>query len=139
MNKKAKNDTIVGIVDDKIFHVLLDNTDETVLGYLSFNICRNRIPILLLGNRVKIQINGSYSKKGKIFFDRFPTPSKSKKIDYWVSKKTRLEKSKNDHQAIENTTSTESLLNTETTNPISSDSPQSKDQKNSKDTTPNQD
>jgi hypothetical protein len=68
MNKKAKNDTIVSIVDDKIFHVLLDNTDETVLSYLSFNICHNRIPILLLGNRVKIQINGSYSKKGKIFF-----------------------------------------------------------------------
>lgn len=119
--------TIVDPIKDIMFHVRLDHTDEIVLGYLSGKIRRNRIRVLL-GDRVKILINEFDAKKGKIFY-RFPPQSK----------KTRLEKSKNDHQAIENTTSTESLLNTETTNPISSDSPQSTDQRNSKDTTPNQD
>ena len=89
MNKSAQNATIIGIVDDKPFHALLDNTDEIVLGYLSFN---NRIPVLL-GDKVKIQIDESYSKKGKIFY-KFPTPSKSKKMDFRVSKETRLEKIK---------------------------------------------
>jgi len=119
--------TIVDPIKDIMFHVRLDHTDEIVLGYLSGKIRRNRIRVLL-GDRVKILINEFDQKKGKIFY-RFPPQSK----------KTRLEKSKNDHQAIENTTSTESLLNTETTNLISSDSPQSTDQRNSKDTTPNQD
>nr|YP_010499275.1 translation initiation factor 1 [Carex littledalei]UWT58552.1 translation initiation factor 1 [Carex littledalei] len=119
--------TIVDPIKDIMFHVRLDKTDEIVLGYLSGNIRRNRIRVLL-GDRVKIIINEFDSKKGKIFY-RFPPRSK----------KTRLEKSKNDHQAMENTSSTESLLNKETKNPISGDSPQSTDQRNNKDTTPNQD
>lgn len=117
--------TIVDPIKDIMFHVRLDNSNRIVLGYLSGKIRRNRIRVLL-GDRVKILINEFDTERGKIFY-RFPPQSK----------KSRLKKIKDDHQAMENPTSTES---TETTNPIRSDSYKSTDQRNSsKDTTPNQD
>lgn len=117
--------TIVDPIKDIMFHVRLDPSNRIVLGYLSGKIRRNRIRVLL-GDRVKILISEFDPERGKIFY-RFPPQSK----------KSRLKRVKNDHQAMENPTSTES---TETTNTIKSDSYKSTDQRNSsKDTTPNQD
>nr|ULQ64226.1 translation initiation factor 1 [Bolboschoenus planiculmis] len=121
--------TIVEPIKDIMFHVRLHHNSQIVLGYLSGNMRRNRIRVLL-GDRVKIQISEFDSKRGRIFY-RFPP----------LSKQTRIEQTKNDHQTMENTTSPESFLNlnTESTNLISSDSSQSTDQRNTKDTKPNQD
>ena len=122
------NGTILKPIKDIMFHVRLHHNSQTVLGYLSGNMRRNRIRVLL-GDRVKIQISEFDSKKGRIFY-RFPT----------LSKQTRIKKTKNDYQAMENNASPESFLNLkkESTNPISNDSPQSTDQRNSKDLRPNQ-
>jgi hypothetical protein len=75
-----------------------------------------------------MEISEFDSERGRIFY-RFPP----------LSKQTRIEQTKNDYQAMENTTSPKYFLNTETTNPISSDSVQSTDQKNNKDTKFNRD
>jgi len=117
--------TIVEPIKNIMFHVRLNHNNETVLGYLSGNMRRHRIRVLL-GDRVKIQISEFDSKKGKIFY-RFPP----------LSKQTRIERSKNDHEAMEKTDSPECLknqsdLNTENTNPKSNDCPQSTDQRNTK-------
>jgi translation initiation factor IF-1 len=118
--------TIVEPIKNIMFHVRLHHNNQIVLGYLSGNMRRNRIRVLL-GDRVKIEISEFDSERGRIFY-RFPP----------LSKQTRIEQTKNDHQAMENTASPESFLNTETTNPISSDSVQSTDQRNNKDTKLNQ-
>jgi|UniRef100_UPI00315C8087 translation initiation factor IF-1 len=117
--------TIVEPIKNIMFHVRLNHNNETVLGYLSGNMRRHRIRVLL-GDRVKIKISEFDSKKGKIFY-RFPP----------LSKQTRIERTKNDHEAMEKTASHECLnkesdLNTESTNPKSNDSPQSPDQRNTK-------
>ena len=121
--------TVVEPIKDIMFHIRLHHNSQIVLGYLSGNMRRNRIRVLL-GDRVKIQISEFDSKKGRIFY-RFPP----------LSKQTRIEQTKNDHQTMENSASPESFLNLkkESTNPISNNSPQSTDQRNSKDTKFNQD
>lgn len=119
--------TIVEPIKDIMFHVRLHHNNQVVLGYLSGNMRRNRIRVIL-GDRVKIKVSEFDSQRGRIFY-RFPP----------FSKQTSIEQTKNDHQAMENTTSPESFLNRETPNPISSDPAQSTDQRNSKDTKPNQD
>jgi translation initiation factor IF-1 len=61
--------TIVELIKNIMFHVHLHHNNETILGYLSGNMCRHRICVLL-GDRVKIQISEFDSKK-KIFFIDF--------------------------------------------------------------------
>jgi translation initiation factor IF-1 len=80
LNEKKKkfisnsNGTILKPIKDIMFHVRLHHNSQTVLGYLSGNMRRNRIRVLL-GDRIKIRISEFDSKKGRIFY-RFPPLSK---------------------------------------------------------------
>nr|YP_010290850.1 translation initiation factor 1 [Gahnia tristis]YP_010290896.1 translation initiation factor 1 [Gahnia tristis]ULQ66007.1 translation initiation factor 1 [Gahnia tristis]ULQ66054.1 translation initiation factor 1 [Gahnia tristis] len=122
--------TVVQPIKDIMLNVRLDHNNEIVLGYLSGNIRRNRIRVML-GDRVKIEISDSYSKKGRIVY-RIPRVSKP-------NSETEVEQIPDDHQAKKDTLSPESSLDTRTENPISSDPLQSTDQGDSKETNPNQD
>ena len=120
--------TVVEPLKNILFNVRLDLNDQIVLGYLSGNMRRNRIRVIL-GDRVRVEISEYDSTKGRIVYRLPPRESIS-------NSQARIEQTKDDYQAKEDTASPESSLDTEHSNPISNDSPQSTD---SKDTNPNQD
>ena len=116
---------------DILFHVRLDHNSQIVLGYLSGNMRRNRIRVVL-GDRVKIEISELDSKKGRIFYRLSPISNSQSQ--------TGIKETTDDPKAMEmeNAASPESLLDTESTNPMSSDSSQLTEERDSKDTKPNQ-
>ena len=120
--------TIVKPLKNILFHVRLDHNGQTVLGYLSGNMRRKRIEIIL-HDRVEIEISEFDSKKGRIV----------RRIDFpkMSHSETGIEQTIDDHEAMENPTSPESLLDTESKNPNSSQSTEDRDSEDN--TKPNQD
>jgi translation initiation factor IF-1 len=107
---------------DILFHVCLDHNNEIVLGYLSGNMRRNHIQVVL-GDKVLIELPESNCKKGRIVYRltrrRVPSPNQQ----------TFMEQLEDDQQVKE---PSESSKDTETQNQRSSNSLQPSDQEEKK-------
>nr|YP_010291386.1 translation initiation factor 1 [Juncus tenuis]ULQ67049.1 translation initiation factor 1 [Juncus tenuis] len=107
---------IVEPMKDILFHVCLDDTNEIILGYLSGNMRRNRIRVML-GDKVLIEVLEDNYKKGRIISRLLPVPTSDPQ--------TSVEQIKDDPQVKD---PSELSKDTEITNIISSNPPQSSDQ-----------
>ena len=103
-NRLLYEGTVVEPLKNILFKVRLDLHNHMVMGYLSGNMIRHRIRVIL-GDRVVVELNEYDFTKGRILY-RLPPQ--------------------------EDTTSPESSLDTENSNPTSNDPPQSTDSKDIK-------
>nr|YP_010291658.1 translation initiation factor 1 [Scleria parvula]ULQ67665.1 translation initiation factor 1 [Scleria parvula] len=105
-NRLVHEGTVVEPIKNILFHVQLDDNDQIVMGYLSGNMRRKRIRVML-GDRVKVEISNYDCTKGRILC-RLPHRESIS------NSQAQIEQTKDDHQAKKDTTSPESSLDKDT-------------------------
>lgn len=115
-NKPTFEGKIVPPIKNILLHVCLDYNNETVLGYLSGNLRRNRIEVCD-GDKVLIELPESTSKKGRIIYRLTPrrVPSANQQTFMEQLENDQMEQLEDDQQVKE---PSESSKDTETTNTI---------------------